>query len=94
MPKSLTQVKLDNAINYALTQLENYAVDSDEYAEILARISKLEKMKEAETPPRPTVSPDTLALCLTNLMGIFMIIRHEQVNVIASKALGSLMRTR
>lgn len=94
MSKSLTAAKLDLAISRAVSELENHDVSSEAYATCIDRIAKLSKLKEAETPPRNQLSRDTLALCLTNVLGIVMIIRHEQVNFIASKAFGTLMRTR
>jgi hypothetical protein len=44
--------------------------------------------KIAETQDRRRVKPDTVALVAANLAGIIMIIGHERLNVIASKAIG------
>ncbi len=48
--------------------------------------------KEAEKPDR--VSKETWALIGANIAGIVMIIGHEKFNVIASKALGFVMKSR
>lgn len=50
------------------------------------------KLKELEKPDR--VSKETWAVVAANLIGIGMIIGHERVNVIASKALGFIMKSR
>lgn len=50
--------------------------------------------REQEIKFRRFVSPDTLAMIAGNIAGIVLIIGYERVNVIASKALGFVMRTR
>lgn len=78
---------LDRAITHALRDLNGRDASSKEYGEVLERVARLQKLKDAEKRSLE-VSPDTLVLALTNLIGIAMIIRHENVNVITSKALG------
>ena len=80
-PKS----ELQKAIDEATAKMRMLDPTSDEYATIMERVSKLHKLKEIESPKR--VSPDTLLTVGANLVGIWMIIHHEQLNVIASKAL-------
>lgn len=86
-----SEAKIDAALKRAVSELDDHTVLSKEYAEVLDRISKLTKLKEAERPSQ-TVSPDTVVLAITNLFGIYMIIRHEHVNFIASKAIGFVKR--
>jgi hypothetical protein len=86
------ETELESAYDKALHALDNHQVDSDEYAKILGRVSELHKMKESEKPS--TVSKDTQALIAANLAGILMIIAHERVNVITSKALSFVQRPR
>lgn len=50
------------------------------------------KQQEADKPDR--VSKDTLAIIAGNIAGIVMIIGYERVNVIASKALSFVMKSR
>lgn len=92
--KSNSETKLEDALARAVSELNDHPVMSDEYGEILDRIARLQKTKDAETRSSDRVSPDTLVLAATNLIGIAMIIRHENLNVIASKAAGFIMRTR
>jgi hypothetical protein len=81
---------LEKAVNTALNQLNYYETWSEEYARTLDALVKLHKMKEEEKPS--SVSKDTMAIIAANLLGIFMIITHERVNVITSKAFGLLLR--
>jgi len=69
-----------------------YDAGSEEYREALDALVKLHKMKEDEKP-KP-VSKDTLVIVGANLLGILMIISHERVNVVTSKAIGVLLRPR
>lgn len=91
-PFAKEPTKLDNAIDVALLKLSDHEVGSEEYNKILDAVSKLHKMKEDETPNR--LSKDTIAIVGANLLGIMMIIRHEHVNVVTSKAMGLVIRPR
>lgn len=82
---------LEEALDRALNQLNNQAVGSKEYGEILDRVAKLHKMKEDENPK--SVSKDTQAMIAANLLGILLIISYEQAHVITSKALPFVTKT-
>ena len=83
---------LDFAVNKAIRSLNSHDVHSDEYAKTLDMIVKLHKMKMEETSK--FVSRDTLAIVGSNLLGILMIIKHENVNVITSKAMSLILKPR
>jgi len=91
-PTSPTDSKLKKAVDRAVRELDDYSVTSIEYAEVLDRLSRLHKMQVENKPA--SVSPDTLVLVAANLVGIVLIIKHEQFNVITSKALSFLPRLR
>lgn len=83
---------LDLQIDRAFNELERHEVGTQEYVKILDIISKLSEMKRKEKPSE--VSKDTWAEVGANLLGIFMIIKHESVNVVTSRAMSLLMRIR
>jgi hypothetical protein len=83
---------LEIALDRALETLSQKGVATDEYVRTLEAVTELHKMKEAEKPS--TVSPDTMLLVGANLVGILLIIRHEHVNVITSRAMNTLIRPR
>jgi hypothetical protein len=87
-PKSKS--KLQAAIDNTLFEMESHPASSEEYGTMLDRVKQLHKLKEEEKPSRP--SPDTLILVGANLVGIAMILRHEHLNVITSKALGFVLK--
>ncbi len=70
--------QLDIALNSAYAALSNLQETDEKYATILDQIVKLHKMKNDERTSQ--VSPDTWAT-------ILLIIRHEHVNVITSRAM-------
>jgi preprotein translocase subunit Sec61beta len=83
---------VESAMERAFEKLGEQSVDSEQYAKTLDGIVKLHKMREEEKSPQ--VSPDTVLLVGANLLGILLIIRHEHVNVITSRAMGTLIKPR
>jgi hypothetical protein len=84
------EVSLDKAINDLLIDMSNVYSDSDEYAQMADQLSKLYSLKQYEKPKR--ISPDTLATVAANLLGIILIVGHERMNVVTSKALNFVMK--
>lgn len=92
-PKTQTEkTGLEEAIDSALTDLKGYTADQEEHSAIVDQLTKLYAIKDQESPKR--VSPDTLVTVGANLLGVLVIIKHEQVNVITSKALAFLPKIR
>jgi hypothetical protein len=83
---------IDEAIDSVLFEMRGYTADTDEYAAMVDQLVKLHALKVKET--RSRVSPDVVVAAVVNLAGIFMIIRHEQINVITTKALSFVMKPR
>jgi hypothetical protein len=79
---------LEKEIERVTRELSNHQVNTDEYDALVGQLAKLYKMKlEADAS---SVSKDTLILAGTNILGILLIIRHEHVNVITSRAMGMI----
>lgn len=83
---------LQEAIDEILREMARYSSSSDEYAKMADQLSKLYSLKEIDSKRR--VSPDTLALVIANLTGIILIVGHERMNVVTSKALSFVMKLR
>lgn len=85
--------QLDLEINKL--HLELYAIDDRstvKYATLCARLTELYAIKKNETSSG--VSADVKATIAANLAGILIIVHHEKANVIASKALSFIMKSR
>jgi hypothetical protein len=83
---------LDEAINELFLEMAALSGDSEEYAKMADQLSKLYSLKEMDSKKR--VSPDTLAIVIGNLLGIVMIVGHERMNVVTSKALNFILKLR
>jgi hypothetical protein len=84
--------ELELEVDRGIRELKNHPIGSEDYVRALDSIVKLHKMKEEEKPK--FVSRDTLVLVGANLLGIMMIIRHEHMNVITSRAMNMVIKPR
>ena len=89
-PKSNTYVDVE--IARMLRALQTVEVETKEYELLLGRLEKLQRIRKDESPDN--FSSDGLLMAATNLIGIFAILQHENLNVITSKALSFVTRTR
>ena len=87
-----TKSQLDTSIDAAHGILQNLDPNSQEYGVVLDRIAQLEKMKTNRR--RPSISPDTLVMAATNLLGILLILNYERTDIVTTKALGFVNKTR
>ena len=87
--QSTSDILLEEEIVHQLKVLKTHQAGSEEYAKVLENIIKMRGMQN-----KSSVSKDTWALAGTNLAGILMIIKHERVNVITSRAMNLLMRVK
>lgn len=83
---------LDTVINGLLERMTKVDVESDTYAKMIDQLAKLTKLKESYSP-KP-ISRDTMLIVAGNLAGIIIIIGYERVHVIATKAIGFVIRAR
>lgn len=80
----------DKQLRRLLRELETTEPNSEEYGTLVERLKKFQQMRAEDRPEK--LSPNTAALVVTNVLGIVMIVRHEQFNVIVSKALGFVIK--
>lgn len=83
---------LQEAIDLIFTRMKDTSLDTKEFAMLAEQLEKLYKIKAANAP-KP-VSFDTLLPVIGNLVGIGAILHHEKVNVISSKALGFVTKSK
>ena len=81
---------LDRQINRALHDLSNHTIGSEKYLISLNMATELTKLKKEQRSS--AMSKDTLAVVGGNLLGIFMVIKHESVNVVTSRAMSLLLK--
>ncbi len=83
---------LESELDRALTRLRAEMPNSEDYQKMLKVVERLHEMMAEEKPN--VVSKDTLFSVGGNLLGIILILKHERLNVITTKALGFVIRTR
>ncbi len=84
--------KLENVIDSILDDMSKLKADSNEYSDMANNLEKLLKAKSYEK--QKGISPDTIAIVAGNLIGIVLILKHEKIDIITSKALGFVLRGR
>jgi hypothetical protein len=83
---------LEKVFDRTIRGLDRHTIGSDDYNKTMEAVVKLHKMKEEERIP--SVSKDTMLVVAANLLGIILIIKHENVNVITSRALNLILKPR
>lgn len=83
-------VKLDEAIDRIMQDMTAEDPNTDKYDAMSTQLERLYKIRN-ETRSR-RVSPDTLANVAANIVGIGIIVGHERVHIVTSKALGFIKK--
>ena len=86
------QRMLESELERALTAMRAEVVNGEEYVKRLNVVERLHGLMDDEKPR--SLSKDTMLNVAANLIGIILIIKHESVNVVTSKALGFVIRPR
>jgi Golgi nucleoside diphosphatase len=89
-PQLPEKTNLDRAIDDLYQQMDDLTGDTQEYAQMADQLVKLHALKMNESSRR--VSPDVKATILANLLGILIIVTHERVHVVTTKALGFIKK--
>lgn len=75
-----------------LALLRQHQAGSEEYAKLLSNVERIHEMMDIKKSS--PVSREALLAVGANILGILLIIKHEDVNVITSKALGFVFRVK
>jgi hypothetical protein len=84
------QRQIESELERALRALSTEIIFGEEYGKTLGCVERLYEMVDKDKPP--TVSKDVWATVAANLIGIILVIKHENVNVITSKAFNLVTR--
>ena len=83
---------LEEELVRVLAELPMHQAGSQEYAKLMNSVERIHSMMDVKSPS--PVSRETLLTVGANILGILLIIKHEDVNVITSKALGFVIRVK
>jgi len=84
--------EIQKAITKTHDEMESYPSHSDEYAKMATQLQKLYAIKAEDRPKG--IKPEVWLPVAGNLTGIAFILGHEHAHVIATKALGFVMKTK
>ena len=82
---------MQKEIESVLEKMATLSPDTEEYT-VMAR--NLETLCSANSKNKSTMDLNTILVVTGNLVGILMIIYHEQTGVVTSKALGFVLKGR
>ena len=86
------RTELEKEIDKLIDGLRTVNYDTEDYTKRLQIIERLKSLEDDKSKRR--VSPDTVLLVAGNILGILIIVNHERLHVIASKALSHVIRGR
>jgi len=81
---------IDEEIDRVSRNLRFHEIESKEYQANLTTLERLKQMKEEDKSD--SVIRNNIVVVAGNLLGILMIVKHEHVNVITSRALSLLLK--
>jgi hypothetical protein len=84
--------RLDSSIDEVIDSMKTMDRGTKEYAQMNESLVKLLTLKQSTMPKR--LSHDTLLLVSANLAGIIAILSAENTRVVASKAIGFVLKAR
>ncbi len=84
--------KLDVVIDSITEKMLKLEPNSDEYTTMAKNLETISKAKSYEK--ERGIKPDTIILGVVNLIGIILILKHEQVDIITTKALSFVLKGR
>lgn len=82
---------IQKAIDRLLDDMKAHDPDSAEYAKMTEQLAKLHKLLPEK---EDKLKKDTLLIVGGNLAGILLILHYEKLNVVASKALSFVIKTK
>ena len=83
---------LQDQIDSILLQMEQEEGNSPEFDGLLTQLERLYKLQAPEKARR--VSPDAIVAVAGNLLGIVLILNYERINVVTSKALSFVIKSK
>lgn len=87
----LKQNIIKQEINRIHSTMEGMKIESEEYQIAMGHLKTLYEIRSKD---KISISLDTMAVVAGNLLGLIFVLKHEELNVITSKALGFVIKGR
>lgn len=86
----MEQQPIDKEVDRVIELMSNMKPESDEYFQTVQALKVLLEVRARKEAPR--INPEIIFTVIGNLVGIVLILRHENLNVITSKAISFVRR--
>lgn len=86
------RIGLEKTIDDLIVRMAEVRPETPEYKAMTENLTKLYALRDEKS--NKSVSPDAVLAVAGNLMGIAMIVGHERVGVVTSKALQFVMKAK
>ena len=93
-PKNPEPSALENEITRLHGELKLHDPETEEYKTIMDSVKVLYDLKDCEKQPKKSISPDTVLLAATNVVGIVIVLAYEHAHPVVSKAFGLVSKLR
>jgi hypothetical protein len=81
---------IDSEIDHVLMQLGTMRSGSEEYCAAVKNLEMLYKARSYKDESK--ISMDTLALAVTNILGVILVLNYEHLHVISGKAINFIIK--
>lgn len=88
----LKGITLDEEIQRCLNEMNTMKVDSDEYSVAVGNLEILQGLQKENNRNKYVISPEVAVTAITNILGILLVINHEKINVITTRAFSLIRR--
>lgn len=85
-----TKTKIKEECDAVFERMSRPDISEEEWRDLNKRHQAYTEMLK----PTWSISPDTILVVAGNLLGIVLILKHEKIDIITSKALGFVLRGR
>lgn len=87
LPEDPVKKALETEILGLFSDMDEHSAYDEEYEKMASTVIKLYELRQKDR-----ISMDTVVTALTHIAGIAVILQHERVHVIASKAFGLIKK--
>lgn len=91
--KSPVDSNLQTQIDAVLSRMNSYDAEDAEYDKLINQLERLYKLQNNH-PVGFKPSADAILAVAGNLVGLLVIVNHERLHVVTSKALSFVMKTK
>jgi hypothetical protein len=85
----MAKMSVNTEVEHILNSMKSMDICSDEYS---VAVKNLQGVCQARSLKSNMIDPEAILMAVTNILGILLILKHENVNVIATKALSLIRR--